>query len=82
MKRQNHLEMLKSARNVDSHSNASQTPAGSNIWIVQLQPGIGRNKSNFQHIFQHTPLRLDSYVFGFVLDDIGKKIQNKTFDIK
>ena len=76
MKRQNHLESLRSARNLYSHSNASQSPPGSNIWIIQLQPEIGRNKSYLQHIFQRTPLRLDSYVFGFVWNEMGNKGTN------
>ena len=66
---QNNLEGLKPIRNQISPFDSGQTPTDSDIWLVQIPQEAGKDRTYFENIFKQTPLRLDSYVFGYLQDD-------------
>ena len=49
---------------------------GSNNWLVQIPQEASANRTYIENIFRDTPLRIDSYVFGFLQEGIGNKKYN------
>ena len=48
----------------------------SHIWMVYLDNNSTKNIATLASVFKKTPLRLDSYVFGFFESDMCKNIVN------
>ena len=45
---------------------------GSNIWLIQIPQEANMSRRYIENSFRETPLRLDSYTFGFLQEDSGE----------